>query len=144
MKRALLVILAMTAGCGGTVDSYTGIDAAANPGVSALTAAEKSARQMVSTARGNYREPYYEAFWRLKTAQERWLGAPRAGAPTGKHLTRWRLTYRDLGQVIFRSCRNSKEKKKLYALDLDMASRGIAPFLTETEAEMARRKAQGN
>ena len=148
--RSARIILAVAAvglaGCGGyrPIDSYTGVNYQRQPGEAALQAAYKAAQEMVTTSRGNYREPYYDAFDRLKCEQERWLKAPVTGGPQGKHLARWRLKYKVLARRIYGWTSSRRpDRRKIQRLDFDKALRGVEPFLMETELELAKRRPAG-
>ena len=87
---ASVVALAAVAGCGQyrPIDPYTGVDLGRSPGVADVQAAYKAAQEMITVSKGNYAEPYFRAFERLKAEQERWLTKPRAGGPLGARLAR--------------------------------------------------------
>jgi hypothetical protein len=138
---ACVAAAALSFGCGGAVDPYTGVDASAFPGESAVKEAYMNAQAMISGRRGNYREPYLKAFDGLKTAQERWLKEARPGGPQGDHLQRWRAKYRALARQVHGTCPSGSEKSRMLSLDLDAASRGVEPLLDETIYQLKSRGA---
>jgi len=149
MRRLLLTCVALAAGflvaaCDGyaPVDRYTGVNYKQSPGEADLQAAYKGAQEMITVSKGNYREPYFGAFERLKSEQERWLKKPVSGGPVAKGLARWRGRYMVLARRIHSAAPGrSRERPKIRALDLRMAlERKVPPFLAETEAELDKRR----
>ena len=149
--RKICVIAAAAAtlgalGCMSTVDLYSGADRRTQPGEHALRAAYKAAKEMVTTARGNYAEPHYRAFDRLKFEQERWLGKPVPGGVSGMDLESWLATYRKFAKRIHLRCPSSVERRKMIELEVRKFSDGVEPLLPQTHIhidKLKRRSARG-
>ena len=140
---ASVVALAAVAGCGQyrPIDPYTGVDLGRSPGVADVQAAYKAAQEMMTVSKGNYAEPYFRAFERLKTEQERWLTKPRAGGPLGARLARWRVKYKVLARKIYGATSSRRpDRKKIAQLDYEKALRDVEPFLMETELLLAKER----